>query len=169
MLLLRSSLDSKISLVNDQIARLRELDVHRQQEHHQSTVSALHAQHEVALDLLRGRLSEVQAANATVLGANAELKTANADLQHRNQELQHELVVQARTLAQQQAQDPHLHPHQHQQQHQQQQRGVRGDGHGEEKDSESVITVGKSKYDEQVQVIIQQSRRIEEQVRVCSI
>lgn len=168
---LRSSFDGRLSQMNDQITRVRDLDLQLHREHHQTTVTALQAQHDVVVVHLRERLTELQSMSAAVQGANAELQQANGDLTRRNQELQHEQVLRERSHAQQLE---HLHQ---QVQHLQEQLqlaqhhvGARHDGHGEEKgDGESVITVGKDRYDEQVQVIAMQSARLEQKVSALTL
>jgi hypothetical protein len=139
MVQLRSSLDSRISLVNDQIARLREQDALRQQQavklQQQDSIGALQSEHSAALDRLHERLAELQATNADLVRDNRALVQGSLQLQQ---------LLQARHHQQQ--------THQH-------------EGHGEEKDASSVVSVEKSSYHSQVAQLVHQGEIIEQQVR----
>jgi predicted RNase H-like nuclease (RuvC/YqgF family) len=174
---LRSSFDGRISQMNDQITRLRETDMQRQQAHHEQALAALQTHHEVVLDHLRGRVTELQHAHNELAAANAELRHTAAGLQLRNQELQREQAAKERLHTEtmeklrqvhEQLQQKYLSLQEKYTQLQERSRTTtaRAEGHMEEKgDGESVITVGKSRYDEQVHVLTLQSARLEQKVR----
>lgn len=138
MLRLRSSLDAKISLVNDQITRLREQDLQRQQMQHLSSVGVLQAEHVATVERLQGQIGELR-------GEVSRLDRVNHDLYRDNQALLQ-----------------HQHHLEQQLQHHQQHRGG-GRGHGEEKDGDSVV-VDKDTYDTQVHQFVQQTAIIEKKV-----